>query len=218
MARVLHIGAISAALFIVAACTNVVDGEAKTDGSPGLPKGDPAKLLLPRQDFLDGSGTYKVLTQPGSDGPSVSPVECNIFVNHDSVPFEQAAAQYEDGAIRVDVVVGMGVADSFHTLEEKAGRCASVTLDLDGVEGTGSVKIEKVSGTSVDTVESVFTGGLGMDGEQTVELTIKTLTAQTRGATVTVKVLHAMEPWSSDDDKLALTLLNKQVAKVQNAP
>ncbi|SKW60063.1 Uncharacterised protein [Mycobacteroides abscessus subsp. abscessus] len=35
---------------------------------------------------------------------------------------------------------------------------------------------------------------------------------------MTVKVLRAMEPWSSDDDKLALTLLNKQVAKVQNAP
>ncbi|MDM2399843.1 hypothetical protein [Mycobacteroides abscessus] len=218
MTRILPIGAISAALIIVSACTSVVEGEAKTDGSPGLPNGDPESLLLPREDFPAGAGTYEVLKQPGDDGPSVSPVECNIFVNHDTVPFEQAAAQYEDGAIRVDVVVGKGITDSFSALEEKAGRCKSVTLDLDGVEGTGSVKMGKASGATVDTTESVFSGGLGLGGEQTVEITIKTLTAHPRGATVTVKVLRAMEPWSSDDDKLALTLLNKQVVKVQNAP
>jgi len=216
--RTLSIAAISTALIIVSACSNVVEGEAKSDGSPGLPKGDPASLLLPREDFPDGSGTYEVLKQPGQDGPTVSPVECNIFVNHDTVTFDQAAAQYEDGAIRVDVVVGKGIADSFASLQEKAGRCASVTLDLDGVGGTGSVKVEKVSATTVDTTATVFTGNLGVDGEQTVPITIKTLTAQPRGAAVTVKVLHAMEPWTSDDDKLALTLLNKQVAKVQNAP
>jgi hypothetical protein len=70
----------------------------------------------------------------------------------------------------------------------------------------------------VDAIAAVFTGGLGMDGEQTVEITVKTLTARTRGTTVTVKVLHAMEPWTSDNDKLALTLLNKQIDKVQQAP
>lgn len=218
VARTLSISAISAALILVSACTSVVSGEPKSDGSPGLPKGDPAQLLLPRQDFPEGSGTYEVLERPGDDGPTVSPSECNMFVNHDTVAFDQAAAQYEDGSLRVDVVVGKGIADSFQTIQEKAGRCGSVTLDLDGIGGTGSVKTEKVSGASVDAIAAVFTGGLGMDGEQTVEITVKTLTAHPRGTTVTVKVLHAMEPWTSDNDKLALTLLNKQIDKVQQAP
>ncbi|MUM20087.1 hypothetical protein FZI91_21985 [Mycobacterium sp. CBMA271] len=218
MARTLSIGAISAALIFASACTSVIDGEPKTDGSPGPPTGDLDSLLLNRADFPAGSGTYKVVERPGDDGPQVSPAECNIFVNHDTVPFDQAAAQFEDGPLRVDVVVGRGITDSFQTIEAKAGRCGSVTLDLDGIGGTGSVKIEKVSGTAVEATEAVFTGGLGVDGEQTVEITIKTLTAHPRGATVTVKVMHAMEPWAPDNDKLALTLLNKQIQKVQKAP
>lgn len=218
VARKLSIGVMSAVLIFASACTSVVEGEPKSDGSAGLPKGSLETLLLPREDFPDGSGTYEVVERPGDDGPRVKPVECNIFVNHDTVPFQQAAAQYEDGALRVDVVVGKGIADSFQTIEEKAGRCGSVKLDLDGIEGTGSVKMEKVTGASVDATATVFTGGLGMDGEQTVEITIKTLTAHPRGTTVTVKVLHAMEPWTSDNDKLALTLLNKQIDRVQKAP
>ncbi|MBB4856491.1 hypothetical protein HNP40_003910 [Mycobacteroides chelonae] len=218
MARILSVGAISAALILASGCTSVIGGEPRTDGSPGLPQGDPSSLLLPRQDFPDGAGTYEVLTQPGDDGPTVKPTECNIFVNHDTVPFDQAAAQYEDGALRVDVVVGKGIADSFTSIEDKAARCGSVTLDLDGVGGTGNVTMERVPGTTAEATESVFTGGLGIDGEQTVEITIKTLTAHLRGDTVTVKVMHAMEPWTSDNDKLALTLLNKQIAKVHNAP
>jgi hypothetical protein len=78
--------------------------------------------------------------------------------------------------------------------------------------------MEKVTGAIVDAAATVFTGSLGMDGEQSVEITIKTLTAYPHGATVTVKVLHAMEPWTAENDTLALTLLNKQIAKVQKAP
>lgn len=216
--RMLSIGALSLALIFTSACTHVITGEPTTDGSPRPPTGDPAKLLLPRTDFPDGTGTFEVLERPGDDGPKVSPSACNMFVNHDTVPFRQAAAQYEDGPIRVDVVVGLGIAESLQSIEEKAARCGSLTLDLDGIDGTGSVKMEKVAGATVDATATAFTGSLGMDGERSVDITIKTLTAFPHGATVTVKVLHAMEPWTPDNDNLALTLLNKQVAKVQKAP
>ncbi|MEU9806887.1 hypothetical protein [Mycobacterium sp. NPDC050853] len=221
MARMLSIGrsigTVLLSLLLTTACTNVIAGEPTTDGLPRPPKGDPANLLLPREDFPD-SGTFTEREQPDDDGPTVSPTECNRFVNHDTVPFNQASAQYEDGPLRVDVVVGLGITESFQSIEDKAGRCGSVTLDLDGIDGTGSVKMEKVTGATVDAAATVFTGNLGMDGEQSVEITIKTLTAYPHGATVTVKVLHAMEPWTAENDTLALTLLNKQVAKVQKAP
>lgn len=193
--------------------------------SDTLPTGPATGLLLTREDFPPGEGSFSVSDKAKLDKDAaekskpekVSPPGCYEFISEGDGTYDRARAKYDSDTVMAESTVGLGIKQSFDDLEKRAKECASVQMEGDGVVMKAGVSIADLPGASTEAKLVKIAGTLGPEGDQiTVETHIAT--AHPRGTTVKVEVDQFMNPWTPADDALVLDLLNKQIAKVQKAP
>ncbi|TDH23809.1 hypothetical protein [Mycobacteroides franklinii] len=190
-----------------------------------LPTGPASALLLTRENFPAGNGKFTVedkgqldKEKTGKPKPEkVNPPGCYEFISEGDGDYDRAQAKYEADTVTAESSVGLGIKQSFEDLAKRAQECASVQMEGDGVAMKAKVSIADLPGAAVETKLVKIGGLLGPDGDQ-IGVESHIAVAHPRGTTVRIEVDRFIDPWTPEQDTLVLDLLNKQIAKVQNAP
>ncbi|AGM26906.1 hypothetical protein MABM_31180 [Mycobacteroides abscessus] len=237
MGTALAVGASVIALAFTAACSRESretpsDPAVSSSSTPQsaeptvkLPVGPATALLLTRDDFPAGNGTFTVEDKPtldqektGKSKPEkVDPPGCYEFISEGDGDYDRARAKYDADTVMAESSVGLGIKQSFDELAQRAQECASVQMEGDGVAMKAKVSIADLPGAAVESKLVKVGGLLGPDGDQ-IGVESHIAIAHPRGTTVRIEVDRFIDPWTPEQDTLVLDLLNKQIAKVQNAP
>ncbi|MEU9806888.1 hypothetical protein [Mycobacterium sp. NPDC050853] len=234
MSTVLAVGVSVIALAFTSACSKespndprAVQASTQKSDEPSqkLPAGPATGLLLTREDFPAGNGTFSVADKAKLDKDkaekskpqTVIPPGCYEFISESDGDYDRARAKYDSDTVMAESSVGLGVKQSFDDLQKRAKECASVQMAGDGVEMKANVTVADLPGASVEAKLVKIDGTLGPEGDQ-ITVVSHFAVAHPRGTTVRVEVDQFMNPWTASDDALVLDLLNKQIAKVQKAP
>ncbi|MFD6197914.1 hypothetical protein ACFWE3_14545 [Mycobacteriaceae bacterium NPDC060252] len=234
MNTVLAVGASVIALAFTSACSKespsnpsaTPSSTQKAEEPPAkLPVGPAIALVLNREDFPAGNGTFTVedklkldKDKAGKSKPEkVNPPGCYEFISEGDGDYDRAQAKYESDTVTAQSSVGLGIKQSFDDLAKRAQECASVQMEGDGVAMKAHVSIADLPGASVEAKLVKVGGLLGPEGDQ-IGVESHIAIAHPRGTTVRIEVDRFIDPWTPDQDTLVLDLLNKQIAKVQKAP
>ncbi|MUM24353.1 hypothetical protein FZI91_21980 [Mycobacterium sp. CBMA271] len=234
MNTVLAVGASVMALAFTSACSKdapsnspVPESSSQKPEEPStkLPAGPATGLILTREDFPAGEGSFTVedklkldKDKTGKSKPEkVNPPGCYEFISEGDGDYDRAQAKYESNSVTAESSVGLGIKQSFDDLAKRAKECESVEMEGDGVAMKAHVSIADLAGASAETKLVKVAGFLGPDGDQ-IGVESHIAVAHPRGTTVRIEVDRFIEPWTPEQDTLVLDLLNKQIAKVQKAP
>ncbi|KRQ20269.1 MULTISPECIES: hypothetical protein [Mycobacteroides] len=234
MNTVLAVGASVIALAFTSACSKESPSESPAPSSSTqkadeptvkLPEGPATALLLTREDFPAGNGTFTIedklkLDKDKADKSKpekVNPPGCYEFISEGDGDYDRARAKYDSDTVMAESSVGLGIKQSFDDLAKRAQECASVQMEGDGVAMKAHVSISDLPGASAETKLVKVGGLLGPEGDQ-IGVESHIAIAHPRGTTVRIEVDRFIEPWTPEQDALVLDLLNKQIAKVQKAP
>ncbi len=202
---------------------------APTSSTPAvkLPAVPLESLMLTRADYPGGDGKFVV--QDKADikkddaerpDPVVTPAVCDEVINEDKKnddKFDKARTKYSTDTLDADSTVSIGIDGSFAKAEEGAKKCPSVTFEINGITVNADVTFTDVPGAAAEAKKLVLVGHATARGQQ-VPIQSTILGAYPRGTSVKVSVTRTAEPWTDTDDAFALALLNKQIAKVKEAP
>ncbi|MCV7306299.1 hypothetical protein [Mycobacteroides immunogenum] len=237
VSTVLAVGASVFALAFTSACSKESKESPDNQSAPSsssqqpatptvkLPAGPAAALLLTREDFPAAEGKFTVedraqldKEKTGKPKPEkVNPPGCYDFISEGDGDYDRARAKYEADTVTAESSVGLGIKQSFDDLAARAQECASVQMEGDGVAMKAKVSIADLPGAAVEAKLVKIGGLLGPDGDQ-IGVESHIAVAHPRGTTVRIEVDRFIDPWTPEQDTLVLDLLNKQIAKVQNAP
>ncbi|MBA4025400.1 MAG: hypothetical protein C0482_23850 [Gordonia sp.] len=188
-------------------------------------------LMLAESDF-PGGGEYVVLDKAAIDAdedsdPEVTPANCATIAEMDegTDQFDKARVEYTltDGtSIETEVMLGQN--GSLDKVASDIESCPAMTLrgpTDNGAELVAEMEnsVEDVEGSTVPAKTLVSTGTATV-GADSVPITIRSTGAYVDGTTVSVQVSLTGEGaanWNSDDEAIVVDLLNKQIAKVQEA-
>ncbi|WP_083336140.1 hypothetical protein [Mycobacteroides saopaulense] len=234
MNTVLAVGASVIALAFTSACSKESpdnppapssSSQKPDEPSAKLPEGPATALLLTREDFPPGNGTFTVedklkLDKEKTDKSKpekVDPPGCYEFISEGDGDYDRARAKYDADTVTAESSVGLGIKQSFDELARRAKECASVQMEGDGVAMKANVSVADLPGASVESKLVKVGGLLGPEGDQ-IGVESHIAIAHPRGTTVRIEVDRFIDPWTPEQDALVLDLLNKQIAKVQKAP
>lgn len=187
--------------------------------------------MLAESDFPPG-GEYIIMDKAAIDAdddsdPEVTPANCAAIAEMDegTEAFDRAKVEYalEDGStIETEVVLGQN--GSLEQVASDIEACPAMTMrgPLDsGAELVAEMEnsTEEVEGSTVPAT-TIISSGTATVGDQSVPITIRSTGAYVDGTTVSVQITLTGETagnWNNADDAFVVELLNKQIAKVQEA-
>ncbi|WP_207840147.1 hypothetical protein [Williamsia soli] len=188
-------------------------------------------LMLADSDFPPG-GEYIIMDKAAIDAdedsePEVTPATCSAIAEMDegTEAFDRAKVEYslEDGStIETEVVLGQN--GSLEQVASDIEACPAMTLRGPTDSGAELVaemenSVEDVEGSTVPAKTIVSTGTATV-GADSVPITIRSTGAYVDGTTVSVQITLTGDTagnWNNADDAFVVELLNKQIAKVQEA-
>ncbi|AGM26907.1 hypothetical protein MASS_0305 [Mycobacteroides abscessus subsp. bolletii 50594] len=231
-------GSTALVMTFTSACSHDSTDQQPTESSPStsiptastpevkLPTAALESLMLARTDYPEGNGKFLVQDKAAIQkddaerpDPVVTPAICADVVNEDKKndKLDEARTKYSTETLDADSTVALGTDGSFAKAEEGAKKCPAVTFEMSGITVNAAVTFADVPGAAVEAKKLVLVGHATAAGQQ-VPIQSSILGAFPRGTSVKVSVTRTAEPWTAEDDALALALLNKQIAKVQEAP